>query len=541
MTAAPGTGAAGDDRADDAPLGPLVGPAASGRPPTGRGVRAHARRTTRTRTGAGLGQVLGDLYTIVFSVAIGLTMAMSAAGGLAEEWHSPDAAPDAVLDPAWVAVLALVAVLGAVLSLATRLGPVALGSAEAAWWLPLPVDRRSLLRPAALRVPVVAGVGAGAVGGVLGMLAFPEPGAARILGAVATAGVVAAALVALAGLAQTARLPRRLLTRIGDGLLGAAPVVGLLLVLRPPSASTVTAGVPVALVAGAAVLAVAAGVALDVRLGRVPDAELRERGAVAGQALGAVVSLDSRELGRALTENPRHQRRRRSSRLGWVAGPASAVVTADALLLVRSPRRVAQVAVAACLPVAALLAGAWGAAALAPALLVGGYVATLATAEGSRRAETAPVLDRLVPLAAASVRRLRLLVPGVVMLGWSLVVFGALAGRTADQAWLLLGVVAAPVWGAAAVRGAYRSAPDWSGPLVASPFGALPPGVASVLARGPDVVVLGLAPVLVALAVGAVPPVVVAVQAAVSAIAVAVATHVPAATARTARLPARTG
>jgi hypothetical protein len=492
-------------------------------------MRALTRRTTRLRTGAGLGEVLSDVYTLLFSTAVGVTMAMSAASRLVDAWAPADAAPDAVLDPAWAAVLGLVALLGAVLSVASRLGPVGLGAAEAAWWLPLPVDRRSLLRPAARRVPLGAAAVVGAVGLVLGVVAFPDRTPARLLLGAVAAAAAAAALVFAAGLAQTVDVPRRALTRLGDGLLAAAPVAGLALVLLHPTTHAPSGGLPPTATAAAVGLTVLAALALDARLAQVPDAELRERGAVSGQAIGAVVSLDSRELGRALTENPRHQRRRRSSRLDWVHGPAWALVIADALLFLRSPRRVAQVGVATCLPVATVLAGAWHAAATAPALLVGGYVATLATAEGSRRGEAAPVLDRLLPLEARTVRRLRLVVPGVVMLGWTLVVLGVVAARTGDWMWVALGAAAAPVWAGAAVRGAYRRAPDWSGPLVASPFGALPPGVASVLARGPDAVVLGLSPVLVALVVGAVPPAVVAVQALASAAVLAVGAHVPAA------------
>lgn len=516
----------------------MLGPVADRPLPSGRAMRALTRRTTRLRTGAGAGEVLSDLYVLVFSTVVGVTMAMGAAGQLVDEWSRPDAVPDAVLDPAWAAILAIVAILGAVLSVASRLGPVALGAAEAAWWLPLPADRRSLLRPAAIRVPAVTAFAVGASGGVLGVLAFPaRTVAGLVLGAVGAAAV-AVALVAVAGIVQTADLPRRTLTLVGDGLVAAMPVAGLVLVLARPAATGPTTGLPAVAAVAAVGLAALAVAALDLRLGRVPDAELRERGAVAGQAIGAVVSLDSRELGRALTENPRHQRRRKSSRLTWVSSPARALVTADGLLLVRSPRRVAQVVVAGCLPVAAILAGAWHAGVTVPALLIGGYVATLATAEGSRRGEAAPVLDALLPLDARTVRRLRLVVPGVVMLGWSLAVFAVVAARTGDWMWPVLGAVAAPVWAGAAVRGAYRRAPDWSGALVASPFGPLPPGVASVLASGPDVVVLGLAPAIVAFVVGAVPPVVVVVQGIASGVVLLVGSHVSAAR-RATTVPAR--
>jgi hypothetical protein len=95
------------------------------------------------------------------------------------------------------------------------------------------------------------------------------------------------------------------------------------------------------------------------------------------------------------------------------------------------------------------------------------------------------------------------------------------AGRPVG--WLALAVASAPVWAAAAVRAAYRSAPDWSGPLVSTPAGALPGGFAAVLARGPDVVVLGLLPVWVAVLVGRTGPVLLGAQLLFSVVAVLVA------------------
>ncbi|WP_448631613.1 DUF6297 family protein [Cellulomonas soli] len=153
-----------------------------------------------------------------------------------------------------------------------------------------------------------------------------------------------------------------------------------------------------------------------------------------------------------------------------------------------------------------------------------GAVAQSATAEGARRAEMAPALDRLLPLSARTVRRLRMVVPAGAMLLWSLVVFAAVGGWAGHVTqWLALGVAGTPVWAAAAVRAAYRPAPDWGAPLVSTPMGALPSGVGSVIARGPDVVVLGLLPVWIALLLGTVTPVLLGVQAVCSLIAVLVA------------------
>jgi hypothetical protein len=202
----------------------------------------------------------------------------------------------------------------------------------------------------------------------------------------------------------------------------------------------------------------------------------------------------------------------------------SAIVVADLTVLLRSPRHVVQLVVSALVPVVVVitpqLAGALG---VGIAVLVSGYVGMLATSEGARRAEMAPIVDRLLPLSAKDQRRVRLIVPGVAMLVWSAVAYAAIGRWEGDPLmWLALGLVSTPVWAGAALRAAYRPSPNWEGPLVATPMGALPGGVAAVLSRGPDVAVLGLIPVVIAVALGTVSPTLLVVQAAFSVIALLV-------------------
>jgi len=187
-----------------------------------------------------------------------------------------------------------------------------------------------------------------------------------------------------------------------------------------------------------------------------------------------------------------------------------------------------QLVVAALVPVlVALVPQLRGPLGFVLALVVGGYLATSATGEGARHAEMAPVLDRLLPIGAREVRRLRMVVPGVAMALWSLVAFAAVGSWAGDTlAWLVLGLVSAPVWAGAAVRSSYRPAPDWGGALVSTPMGALPTGVATVLARGPDLVVLGLLPVWIAVLLRTVNPILLYVQVILSVIAVAIASSI---------------
>ncbi|PVU84253.1 hypothetical protein DDP54_12835 [Cellulomonas sp. WB94] len=503
----------------------MVGPEATGSFPTGRSIRRYTAAATNLRSGASVGELLGDVYYVVITTAIGIGMALGIAGQLRASLPAGEqttAGASSLSLPGLVVVL-VVGLAGVLLSLAGRLGPVGSAAAEATWWLGLPVDRRGLLRPSARRLPLLAAVVGAVVVGVLdgGLLGDHHGG--QVLVAALAAGLVSAALVLAASLAQTFDARRGATSLVGDLVLAAAPVLAVLGVVLGWHPARFPA-IPIWSLAVLAVAVAGLAVVVDRRLDDIPSRSLRVSGSVASQAAGAVVSMDSRELGRALTDSAATPRRRRSARFGLVRGPVSALVSADATVLLRSVRHLVQIVVAALVPVLVgvvpQLAGRLG---FAIALVVAGSVAMTATGEGARRAEMSPVLDRLLPLAAREVRRLRMVVPGVVMLAWSLVAFGAVGAWAGDlTSWLTLAVVSTPVWAGAAVRAAYRPAPDWGGPLVSTPMGALPAGVTMVLARGPDVVVLGLVPVLIAVALGHVPSAVVIAQVAVSAIVFAV-------------------
>lgn len=504
----------------------LAGPEVTA-PPSGRALRRWVVRTGNGHSGAGgLGEVMGDLYYAAVTGVIGIALALGSAQSLRSVLEPP--AHTGVVDGPGVASAVpwlLLAGLGVLVSLAGRLGPVGLGGAEATWLLGTPVDRRGLLRPTARRFPLLAGAVAAVVVGILdaGIVADRDAGhVART----AVAGALAAVLVVLAaGVAQSAQVSRRRVALVGDLLVGLVPLAALAVTLAGGRLPTAVA-VPPAALAVIAVATVAAAAVLDGRLGALGARTLRESGSVAAQAAGALVSLDSRELGRALTDATSPARRRRRRRFRRVRGPSVAVVVADALVLTRSVRHLVQVLVAAAVPVAvARTPELAGPGAFVLMVLVVGYVAMTATAEAARRAEMQPAVDRLLPLGDRTVRRLHMVVPAAAMLAWSMAAYasvGAWWGGGVGR-WLLLGAAATPVWAAAAVRAAFRPAPNWGGPLVSSPMGALPGGVAGVVARGPDVAFLGHVPVVVALVTGVTPPVLLGIQVVVSAICVAVA------------------
>ncbi|WP_426592690.1 DUF6297 family protein [Cellulomonas sp. McL0617] len=495
--------------------------------PRAKSIRKYTAQAASVRSSATIGSLLGDVYYAVISIAIAIGVALGASQAMRVALPpEPDIRSPLNLSLASLVIVILIALGGVVLSLAGRLGPVGAGGAEAAWWLGLPVDRRGLLRPSARRLPVLAGLVVAVIVALLDAGLLADQGS-RVVRVASASALVAAGIVLVAAVGQSASVSRRAIAFLGDVLLFLAPVVAVVLASVGSTTNEVPAP-PWWLVGVLVVVAVALAYLVDSRLGRMPSRTLRESGSVATQAAGAVVSMDSRELGRALTDGAAAPVRRWTSRLRTARGPASALVTADIVVLRRSARHVVQLFVAALVPVLVSsvpeLASPFG---VLLSLLVAGYVAMSATGEGARRAEMAPILDRLLPIEAQSVRRLRMIVPAGAMALWSVVAFAAV-GRWASDVpnWIVLGLIATPVWAAAAVRSSYRPAPDWGGALVSTPMGALPTGVATVLARGPDVVVLGLLPVWIAVLLRTINTPLMIAQIVLSAIAVAIASSI---------------
>ncbi|HEY5553757.1 MAG TPA: DUF6297 family protein, partial [Cellulomonas sp.] len=147
----------------------LVGPAATGAFPAGRSIRRYTAAATNLRSGASVGELLGDVYYVVITTAIGIGMALGIAGQLRASLPAgaPATAGTSSLSLPGLVVVLVVGLAGVLLSLAGRLGPVGSAAAEATWWLGLPVDRRGLLRPSARRLPLLAAVVGAVVVGVL--------------------------------------------------------------------------------------------------------------------------------------------------------------------------------------------------------------------------------------------------------------------------------------------------------------------------------------------------------------------------------------
>ncbi|SDY18821.1 hypothetical protein SAMN05661080_02633 [Modestobacter sp. DSM 44400] len=488
----------------------------------GAGVRRFTRRATAARADTGLLTQVGDLVSALTSVAIMVAVLAGVLARLRERIAARPPVEAAVLPGAATAVVVALVLAGGVVGLLARLGPVSATPATAAWWLPLPAGRRGLLRGELRRVGLLAVVAAVAVALPVLLAGPAAPTTSGVLLELAVAALLAAAVVGGLAVLQSSGRTRWMGT-VAGGVAAVAvvvPAVGASVAAalgRELADGTVLPTLPrigtAALLAGTAVLAAVALVVADRRLGRLPAGALRNRGETAQYASASAVSLDTRELGRALGTVVRAPRRPRT--WGWVTSPERAVVAADLAVLTRSPWRWGQLAVGAALPV--LAARTRGLGELPPLVAVaaalGWGLAAVAVGEPSRRGHASPAADRALPLAEKAVVRARAVVPVavlVVVCGVSALLVGQGAGSA--WSWLALGIAVAPAWAGAAVRGGYRPELDWSGSVVSSPLGPLPSGVGATLVRGPDLGVLGTVPFAVALLLGEAPPVLVAAQ-----------------------------
>lgn len=470
----------------------------------GRQVRRLTRRAAAARADIGVFARIGD--ALGYLVTVGAIVAFL--GGSMQSFHgrqtmSSHLATGHPLPGQLTAVAVGVMALAGLVFLLDRLGPVNTTPPAAAWWLPLPAGRRGLLLGQLARTTGIVVVGAVlvALGPVLTLVHAPT--AATVVAGLGWAAAPAALAVAGTALLQT---------RGRGGLLAApagalAVLVGLALLTlaaasavaprgpRPPAPGSLPEAAEVAVAALAVVLFPAAALGLD----RLSAEQLRARGAVAGFAAASVLSLDARDLGRALAgpvRRPRH-----SLRFGLVRRPWQAVCAADLVVLVRDRLRWGQLALAVVLPVLVAHLPVAGAVPLLvwAGCVVGWLLAGSAAGAPARAAQAAPAIDRLLPLSTTEVVRARFAVPLAVLVavcGATGVLLGL--GIGAVGGWTAVALACAPAWAAAALRAAYRPDLDWSGELLATPVGPVPVGVLRTLVQGVDVGVVGSLPLVLA-------------------------------------------
>ncbi|MEV6412345.1 DUF6297 family protein [Kribbella sp. NPDC051718] len=481
--------------------GPVVfDPADFGAIPSSRSLRSWMRKVRRGKADRTVWQQLEDIYVIVFAVA----MLGATGGNVLVNLNDKSAACTSgscswLLDtvPYILVPLLVSSMLRALLSI----GPVSASRATAFWLLATPVDRASLLRPSYRLVVVVAavvGAGAAVIGWALFGAAWSTVGEAAVLTTVLLLFTTCATVWAQ----QTARRSRWAIW-IADGLLVAAAVPALLLALRRqptgtfenrilPSNEISSSGVDARLlVIGALALVVA--VVLVVVTGRTLG-RLSARTTVAGGDLlaglaGAAITLDVSLLADVVAGRHWRLKGRLRSRRGRGSN-AMAMIHRELLRVLRWPRRL--VIAFALLVVPYAVAGT-GYDVLVPiAAGLAGFGAVRPLMDGLRSVCRSAGLVRALGLELRELRVIMSVVPGGLAVIWATLAEPALGSPSVAFA-----VAAGMLTGA--VRQASARPPSYSGPLVASPMGAIPPGLFSTPMRGFDLLLICLAPVLLGL------------------------------------------
>ncbi|GAB3560223.1 DUF6297 family protein [Spelaeicoccus albus] len=467
-------------------------------------IRALTSRASKSRSDKSLTDVVGDFYTSIFTAIIAVTMMGGAVTGIEKSAGSPSSggllrtvSPVTPVPIFWASVLMLLVGVAITLGLLARLGPMSSSGDQATWWLSLPVERRGFMTPGLTRLLSVL-FATGLAGSLLAVLGS---------GTGSPIGMVSGALggMALGGIAigmQVLGL-RSLLVIVADIAAIAAPIVlaAYFFVGGIPASGLGTAGLAVPalwplaagtdewIAAGLSAVFAAATIWLGIAAaGRFRVRELVAAGGVSSRVASSITTLDTRELSRVLA-GPVKRRARRNSKFRWVGSPAAALLASEITLFVRSPRRIGQLVVLAVVPtLATVIQGVLSSMAVVfLAFLVCAFSAALTTVESSRQAEINPSLDRLLPMEARTVYRIRSVLPLILLTLWmaaTCIMLGIVSGMGVQL--VLLGVLTVPGFAGAGLRSAYRPAPDWSSPSISGPTGPIPTAAISALRRGPD-------------------------------------------------------
>jgi hypothetical protein len=488
--------------------GPAVfDPADYGAIPASKELRRWMRKIRRGKADRTVWQQFEDIYLVVFALAMfGATI-----GNVILNLNNRSAACTSAACNWLLLTVPLILVpllVSSMLRVLLSIGPISASRATGFWLLATPVDRASLLRPSYRLVVVVsAAVGAPAalVGWALFGAAWSTVGEAAVL-TIALLICTACATV----WAQQSPIRSRWALRVADGLLVLAAVPALILAARPQNEASgsltgtmyLSAGYrePESLlthdqgrflvVAAFALLVTAALVVITAQsLSRLSRLSVVAGGELLAGMAGAAITLDVSLLADIVAARRWRQVGRVKSRRGrWSHVPA--LVHRELLRVLRWPRRL--VIGLALLVVPYAVAGT-GYDVLVP--LVAGlacFSAVRPLMDGLRSVSRSPGLVRALGMDLRDLRVAMSVVPGGFAVLWSVLAFPAVGHPSVAFA-----VAAGALSGV--VRQASAKPPSYSGALVATPMGAVPPGLFSQPMRGFDLLLLCLAPVLLGL------------------------------------------
>lgn len=504
-----------------------------------REIRHYTFRAGLSRTQGGLMELISEVYT---SILGGLTLLTMAGALIVALRHNLGVGDESALLASAVApgfhsvtllqasATVLLTLAAALLSLEMTMGPVAMTLPQTAWWLGLPVRRRGFIQPgffksliwptiAAVMVvlPMALGMAAQASPGRLALSVLCGAGLAWLLygiaawcqvtGSGAWLRKVTGAITLLAPLTLVA-------TALFNNAAGAAAITGQ----HTAWMEYLPTSWPLLVADGATwpllIVALALGllVVVNANLERISTAALKKAAAAGAYAASSLLSMDATELSRSLSAGPTTGSTKVRLRLAFKGGTelsrsVKTLAATHATMALRSPAVLLRVLVLAAIPASLASVEFLGNAVLiAVALYLCAHFAATALGATARFSAGNPAVDMLMPLPAKAVRQVHYLVPGVLMTLWMPVSFGLLlALGVGSPALLGLAVLAGPGLGAATLRAAFRPAPDWNMPAVASPTGPIPTGAIRSFLIGPDLTLIVLLPVVICLISGGVP------------------------------------
>jgi hypothetical protein len=472
---------------------PQPAPAGPAAPDPARSAVEELRRTRARRATRVAGSRTQRFWTALIIALVLLTVLAGSVDTLSGLAGSVLAPGDGRL-PGLLVGLSTIGTAG-LLRLSLWLGPVVLPAPELSWLLPLPVDRRWLLRPRLSAALAAAGAGGAVLGALGGAVAAstgrPSPlgiGLAMVIGlllawlAVAV-GVLAegssrwarlvrvgSVALALVGLAQFGGLATAGRDRLTTGLLAASGPWGW---AGWALGGTARGLQPAQLLAALALAAgtAAALAAADCSLATLPATDLALRSRAAGRAQTGLLLLDFRQIALVAQAAARARRTGAALRLPMPRARLLILPWRDATALLRRPGRLAAAAAWAAGSVLLLNAARLWAAHAHPApvtaawlgclLSLGPYLAAAALVEPAREETDRPARTGLLPFTPARIALSHLVVPTVLLavLGSAAAVATATLVSAPDVvllAVLLLFTAGAPAGIGAALLSAYR-------------------------------------------------------------------------------------
>lgn len=454
----------------------------------------------RGRADRNLWQALSDAYIMVFALLMIGAMIISSvvrAQQVVAVCETDGCLAARGLLP-WAAVAGILA---STLILARMFGPIVASTAEGFWLMDGPTDRRRLLAGrlvAAVALALVLGALLGALIAALTGSPLTHVGIWALAGGLGSAG-----LIAFAAAEQGA--DRRWLVGLVQWVIGAA-AIGTMVILVGGAAGWFDLGAAARLsvelayiVAGVGLLLIAgAGIIAFLRLGRIRRQRLTSGGSLLSGLQGAAFALEFALIRDILVEAKSKERGHVRPTRGSGSG-MRALVMRDVQRLWRQPLPLLILAATVVVPYAIQ---ALGLAALNPPISALVLMAALIPFMNSLRVLTRTRgLQRCFPFDPAQVKQAAMVVPALLAAAWAGATFPAFLGVgggvgvdpvAAASAALVTGIAGF----LAAVRWVSAKPADYSGPIVATGLGAMPPGLMFSLLRGIDMVALVTLPIV---------------------------------------------